>query len=98
MVKLFYSLLVKIFYIPYCFIIFSRTFFGKEDRSKFKEKILPNKVKRPDGYLFWFHVASIGEFNSIIPLVDFFLEKNKKYNFLITTVTVSSFKELKKKI
>jgi len=97
MVKLFYSLFVKIFYIPYCFIIFFRSFFDKEDRSRFKEKILPNKVRRPDGYLFWFHVASIGEFNSILPLIDFFLEKNKKYNFLITTVTVSSFKELKKK-
>ena len=48
-------------------------------------------------FLFWFHVASIGELNSILPIVDFYLKKNKKYNFLITTVTLSSFNELKKK-
>ena len=97
MAKLLYNLFVNIFYIPYCFIIFLRTFFDKEDKSRFKQKILPRNIKRPDGYLFWFHAASIGEFNSIIPLVDFFLERNKKYNFLITTVTVSSYREFNKK-
>jgi len=97
MVKFLYKMMVEIFYIPYVLIIFIRKFYGKEDKFKFREKILPNKIKRPDGFLFWFHVASIGELNSILPLMDFFLKKDKKYNILITTVTVSSYNQLKKK-
>tara|TARA_B100000029_G_scaffold61276_1_gene55116 strand:- start:1281 stop:2549 length:1269 start_codon:yes stop_codon:yes gene_type:complete len=97
MLKVLYSFLIKVFYIPYCFIIILRKFLGKEHESKFREKILPKKINRPDGFLFWFHVASMGELISIFPIIDFFLEKNSKYNFLITTVTLSSFNELKKK-
>ena len=97
MLKVLYSFLIEIFYVPYCFIIIFRKFLGKEHKSKFKEKILPKKINRPDGFLFWFHVASMGELISIFPLIDFFLKKNSKYNFLITTVTLSSFNELEKK-
>ena len=32
-----------------------------------------------------------------MPIVDFFLKKNKNYNFLITTVTMSSYNLFKKK-
>ncbi len=97
MSKFLYTILIKIFYIPFCLIIFFRIFINKEDKSKFTEKIFPAKFKRPDGYLFWFHVASLGEFNSIIPILNYFNEKNKNYNFLITTTTLSSYKEFKKK-
>ncbi len=96
MLKVLYNFLIRIFYIPYCFIIIFRRFLGKEHKLKFKEKILPQKIDRPNGFLFWFHVASMGELISILPLVDFFLKKNSKYNFLITTVTLSSFNELRK--
>ena len=97
MLKVFYNFLIKIFYIPYCLIIFIRIYLGKEHKIKFKEKILKNKIKRPEGFLFWFHVASIGELTSIFPLIDFFLKKDLKLNFLITTVTLSSFNELERK-
>tara|TARA_B100000029_G_scaffold112344_1_gene104473 strand:- start:1648 stop:2916 length:1269 start_codon:yes stop_codon:yes gene_type:complete len=97
MTKVIYSFLIGFFYIPYVVIIFLRKFFNKEHNTKFKEKILPIKFERPEGFLFWFHAASIGELNSILPLIDFYLEKNKKNNFLITTVTVSSFHQLMKK-
>jgi len=98
MAKLLYKLMVEIFYIPFVMLIFIRKFFGKEDKFKFKEKIFPNrKMKRPEGFVLWFHAASIGEFNSILPLVDFFLKEDKKYNILITTITLSSYNQLKKK-
>jgi len=97
MLKVLYNFLIKIFYLPYCVIIFIRIFFGKEHKLKFKEKILPKKINRPNGFLFWFHVASMGELISIFPIIDFFLQKNSKYNFLITTVTLSSFNELERK-
>ena len=97
MLKVLYNFLIIIFYIPYCFIIFFRKFLDKEHEFKFREKILPKKINRPNGFLFWFHVASMGELISIFPIIDFFLEKNPKHNFLITTVTLSSFNELEKK-
>jgi len=96
MLKVLYNFLIRIFYLPYCFIIIFRRFLGKEHKLKFREKIFPQKIGRPNGFLFWFHVASMGELISILPLIDFFLKKNSKYNFLITTVTLSSFNELKK--
>ena len=97
MLKIFYNFLIIFFYIPYIFIIYFRRFLNKEHKDKYKEKIFLRNFKRPEGFLFWFHVASIGEFKSIQPIVDFYLKQNTKNNFLITTVTLSSFKELNKK-
>ena len=97
MLKVLYNFFIRIFYIPYCLIILIRILNHKEHKIKFKEKIFFKSVNRPEGFLFWFHVASIGEFNSILPIIDFFLKKNKKYIFLITTSTLSSFYEFEKK-
>ncbi|MBH91140.1 MAG: hypothetical protein CMG67_03400 [Candidatus Marinimicrobia bacterium] len=92
-----YNFFLNILYIPYILIILLRIFLNKEHKLKFKEKLFLCKIKRPAGSLFWFHVASIGELNSILPIVDYFLKKDKSYNFLITTVTLSSYNEFKKK-
>ena len=91
MLKVLYNFLIIVFYLPYLFFVFYRKILNKEHTTKFKEKILPKRVVRPEGYLFWFHVASIGELNTILPIIDFFLNKDKKLNFLITTVTLSSY-------
>jgi len=96
MLRIFYNFLTILFYIPYIFLVFFRRFIKKEHQKKYKEKIFINNFKRPEGYLFWFHVASLGEFKSILPIIDFYLKQNKKNNFLITTVTLSSFNELDK--
>jgi len=97
MLKVFYNFLINFFYIPYLIIIFYRKILNKEHKNKYKDKILLKKISRPEGFLFWFHAASIGELSSILPLVNFFLKKDKNYNFLITTVTMSSYNLLKKK-
>ena len=97
MIKVLYNFFITIFYIPYCLIIIFRRFNKKEHKVKFKEKIFLNDIKRPEGFLFWFHAASIGELNSIFPIIDFYLKKNAKFNFLITTVTLSSYYEFEKK-
>ena len=79
-------------------IIYLRTFFNKEDKFRFKEKIFINSFNISKNYkkkLIWFHAASIGEVNSIIPLINKLNEK-KEYEFLITTVTLSSAKLIKK--
>ena len=97
MFRFLYNLSLIILYLPYITIIFFRIFINKEHKSKFKEKFLFKKIKRPNGFLFWFHVSSLGEFNSILPIIDYYLKKSTKYNFLITTVTLSSYNEFKKK-
>ena len=93
----FYNFLTYLFYIPYIILIYLRKFLKKEHSVKFKEKIFLNKFKRPKGFLFWFHVASIGELKSIYPIIDFYLKENHQNNFLITTVTLTSFEEFQKK-
>ena len=92
-----YNLIITILYIPYICLILFRKILNKEHKSKFKEKILFNNARRPNGYLFWFHAVSLGEFNSILPFIDFYLKKNEKCKFLITTTTLSSYNEYKKK-
>ena len=97
MLRIFYNLLIVLLYLPFIIIIFFRRFLKKEHKSKYKEKIFTSTFKRPEGFLFWFHVASIGEFRSIVPIIDYYLKNNKKNNFLITTITLTSFNEFKKK-
>ena len=97
MARFFYNLLINFFYIPFTLIILFRKILNKEHNVKYKEKFLSFGVNRPDGFLFWFHASSLGELNSIIPIIDFYLKKNQNYKFLITTITLSSYNEFKKK-
>ena len=97
MLRLLYSVLLTLVYIPYAIAILLRILLKKEHKIKFKEKLFFNKIKRPDGFVFWFHVASLGEFNSILPIIDYYLKRNEEYKFLITTVTLSSYNEFRKK-
>ena len=49
------------------------------------------KVKRnKNSKLLWFHAASVGEFKSIIPIINKLNHNKKNYEFLITTNTYSS--------
>ena len=77
MLKVLYNFLTIIFYVPFIFLIIIRKSLKKEHETKFKEKFLKNKIKRPDGFLFWFHAASIGELNTIFPLLEFYLKNDK---------------------
>ena len=97
MLRVLYNLITIIIYIPFIFGIFLRRFFKKEHPVRFREKFLFNNYKRPEGYLFWFHVASLGELKSILPIIEFYLNKDKKFKFLITTITLSSYNQFKKK-
>ncbi len=89
---LIYRYLISIFFPIIIFIIFVRKYFNKEDKNRFKEKLFSssfNVKKNSNKRLIWFHAASIGEFKSIIPLIKKLNEKNL-FEFLITTVTLSS--------
>jgi len=89
---LIYRYLTIIFFPLVIAIIFLRTKFHKEDKRRFKEKLFSSSFKINKDYdkeLIWFHAASIGELKSIIPLIKK-LNKKNKFEFLITTVTLSS--------
>ena len=97
-----YRVLTIILY-PFLFIfLYYRKIIKKEDPKRFKEKILVSHfdVIKKKSKLIWFHAASIGEFKSIIPIIEELNTKNQNFTFLITTTTISSGnlakKELKK--
>jgi len=92
MVLYLYRLLFNIIFIFSPLIIFIRLIKKKEDFFRFKEKFCFFTKKKIKRKLIWFHGASVGEFLSIIPLIEK-LEKNKKIDqILITTSTLSSSK------
>ena len=54
-------------------------------------------LKKKKSKLIWFHAASIGEFKSIIPIIKE-LNKNKNFEFLITTTNFKFRKFSKRRI
>ena len=69
----------------------------KEDSIRYKEKLSKINILREEGFLIWFHVASVGEAMSILPLVNSFIKDQKINKILITSITLSSGKILEKK-
>ena len=90
--RVIYSFLLYIVIILSPLIIIYRIFKKKENPKRFLEKFSLNKQKRRQGKLVWFHCSSVGEFLSIVPLVQE-LEKIKLIKqILVTTSTLSSSK------
>ena len=89
---LIYRYLINIFFPIIIIIIFLRKWFNKEDKIRFKEKLFSsafNVRKNHNKKLIWLHTASIGELKSIMPLIKR-LNKKNQFEFLVTTVTLSS--------
>ncbi len=90
--RIIYSFLVYIVIILSPFIIVFRIFKKKEDPKRFFEKFSLNKKSRARGKLIWFHCSSVGEFLSIIPLIQNFEKMASIKQILVTTSTLSSSK------
>ncbi len=69
----------------------------KEDPVRYKEKLSKINIERGQGFLVWFHVASVGEAMSILPLIDSCIREEKINRILITSITLSSGKILEKR-
>ena len=69
----------------------------KEDSISYKEKLSRIETAREEGFLIWFHVASVGEAMSILPLIESCIEEKKIDKILLTSITLSSGKILKKR-
>jgi len=63
---------------------------GKEDRSRLGERYGRASTSRPPGPLVWVHAASVGETNSVMPLIDRIVAAG--YSVVFTSVTVTSAK------
>lgn len=81
-------------YASYVFHFFANIFLNirvlkkKEHPVRYKEKLGLYEIKNNNPVI-WFHASSLGEIKSVVPLISHF-SKNKNFNILITTVTLSS--------
>jgi 3-deoxy-D-manno-octulosonic-acid transferase len=91
-----YRILINFIFILSPIIILIRLLKKKEDLHRFKEKIGFFSKRKKNGKLIWFHGASVGELQSVIPIIEI-LEKDKKISqILITSNTLSSSKVIKR--
>ena len=74
----FYRTFINLVFLFSPLIILIRLLKKKEDPIRFKEKIGFFKKNTDKGKLIWFHGASVGELQSIIPI----LEKLEKSNLV----------------
>jgi 3-deoxy-D-manno-octulosonic-acid transferase len=88
----FYRILINLVLTLLPIIVLVRLFRNKEDFKRFKEKIGFFKKNNTKGKLIWFHGASVGEFQSIVPMLEKFEKSEEIKNILITSNTLSSSK------
>jgi len=63
---------------------------GKEIGERLGERFGKPGRTRPAGRLWWFHAASVGETNAILPLLHALRERYPDIRFVLTTFTVTS--------
>jgi 3-deoxy-D-manno-octulosonic-acid transferase len=63
---------------------------GKEDAARLPERFGETRIPRPRGPLVWVHGASVGEFNTVLPLIEHI--RKQAISVLVTTGTVTAAK------
>ena len=92
----FYRILINNVLILSPLILLIRLLKKKEDPKRFKEKFCFFSEEKKFGKLIWFHGASVGEIQSIIPLIEKLEKNNNIKQILITSNTLSSSKIISK--
>jgi 3-deoxy-D-manno-octulosonic-acid transferase len=67
-----------------------RTRRGKEEPEHHPERYGVGSAPRPNGFLAWFHAASVGEVNAALPVIDTIAKERPEVRILLTTATVTS--------
>ena len=91
-----YKILINIIFFFSPLILIIRLIKNKEDPYRFKEKFGFFSKSKKKGKLIWFHGASVGEVQSVIPLIERFEKSKSISQILITSNTVSSSNIIKK--
>ena len=60
------------------------------ESARWRERLGYSDIERPHGVLIWFHAVSLGEAQSLLPLIAHILNHNPQHNILITTGTPSA--------
>ncbi len=97
-IGLYKILITLIFPILKCTYIKKRQRRGKEHPVRFSERIGIYKKQRPEGKLYWFHGASVGESVSMLPLIDKLLKEDENLSIMVTTGTVTSAEIMEKRL
>ncbi len=63
---------------------------GKEVPERLSERMGIASIARPNRKLLWFHAASVGETNVVLPLINMLYKERPDLQILLTTVTVTS--------
>ena len=92
----FYRIFINLIFLLSPLIILLRLLKKKEDPKRFKEKIGFFKNNNINGKLIWFHGASVGEIQSIVPMLEKFEKSKEIKKILITSNTLSSSKIISK--
>ena len=89
---LLYQIIILLILIFSPIILIIRLINNKEDRKRYVEKFCYKLKKRDEGNLIWIHAASVGEFKSVVPLINKLEKNNSIKTILVTTSTLSSSK------
>ena len=85
-----YNILINIFSIFAKIYLRVRIKKNKEHPKRYLEKLSVIDLPKNTNRLVWFHVASVGEFLSIVPIIDQFLKDRLFEKILVTSITLSS--------
>ncbi len=91
-----YRILINLIFIFSPIIIIFRLLKKKESILRFKEKYCFFSKGKKNGKLIWFHGASVGELQSIVPLLEKLEQDKKIKQILVTSNTLSSSKIIQK--
>ena len=92
-----YKFITYLFYPLAPIYLYLRKIRKKEDAVRYKEKLSKINSHRDGGFLVWFHMASVGEAMSVLPLIENFIQDKKINKILLTSITLSSGKILEKR-
>lgn len=77
-------------------LVLYRLAVGREDADRFGERLGHGAVPRPAGALVWLHGASVGEVNSLLPVLAQLRQARPDVHLLLTTGTRTGMRMLEK--
>lgn len=75
-----------------------RAHIGKENPERLGERRGISSLPRPAGPLIWVHVASVGEAQSMLSLIELILKQQPAVSILVTSITTTSAQLLEKRL